>query len=86
METAKDESLCAIKVRKVRETDTEFGPEVGPAAAFSSRTPTGMHGPARIFWGRPKRLPRHSQVSDRYSVSLVLVEFSMEIMGVLKTV
>jgi hypothetical protein len=36
------------------------GPEVGPTPAFSSCTPTGMHGPTRVFWANltplsPKR-------------------------------
>ena len=40
----------------------QVGPEVGPTSAFYTCTPTGMHGPACIFWANltPFSLQRDS--------------------------
>ena len=36
--------------RGTSENRRRVGPEVGPTAVFHSRTPTGMRGPACVFW------------------------------------
>ena len=58
---------------KVSEKARRVRPEVGPASAFSSCIPTGMHGPCCIFWANltafaPRATPRLSPSSRTRTV------------------